>query len=318
MTLDPTFRRPNPVTAQSPTFTGTATMPRIRGADATDALTITPWINLEGTFPGMSLLDTDGSANQKRTQIYANDATALAFRTVTDTNTVGEEFLSASRSGTTVGQVRMGGTSLTLGPAGGIPGAGTIRLQVRGSDFASSSAGLARYDNNNDCCYIVMAKTRGPAIGDHAAVQAGDFLGRIQFRGGDGSSTVVGASLYAIAGAPPSGGILPTAVVIENGGATRLRIGADGTTSIGGAIGTESLRVLNGGSSVNCLQIAGAASGGVPTLSAQGATADLDIGVTPKGTGHVRFGTHTATSLSPTGYIEIKDAGGTVRRLLVG
>lgn len=318
MTLDPTFRRPAATPAQSPTFTGTVTIPRIRGADASDALTITPWINLEGTFPGMSLIDTDGAANQKRTQIYANDTTALAFRTVTDTSIVGEEFLSASRSGTMVGQVRMGGSSLTLGPAGGIPGAGTIRLQVRGGDFASSSAGLVRYENNNDSCYLVLAKTRGPTIGDHAAVQTGDFLGRIQFRGGDGASTLVGASLYTIVGAPPSGGILPTAVVIESGGATRLRIGADGTTSIGGAIGTESLRVLNGGNSVNCLQVSGAAPGGVPTLSAQGATADLDIGLTPKGTGHVRFGIHAAATLSPTGYIEIKDAGGAVRRLLVG
>jgi hypothetical protein len=70
-------------------------------------------------------------------------------------------------------------------------------------------------------------------------------------------------------------------------------------------------------SAVNYLQVTGSAST-TPTLSAQGSGADLDILLTPKGTGNVRFGTYTAGVIAQAGYITIKDAGGTTRRLLVG
>lgn len=45
---------------------------------------------------------------------------------------------------------------------------------------------------------------------------------------------------------------------------------------------------------------------------------DLDVLLTPAGAGNVRFGTHAAIGIQTvTGYIEIKDAGGTARRLAV-
>jgi len=56
--------------------------------------------------------------------------------------------------------------------------------------------------------------------------------------------------------------------------------------------------------------------GFVDLIAASGVT-DGDIRFTPKGAGRVRFGTYTATVSSITGYIEIKDSGGTVRRLAV-
>jgi hypothetical protein len=90
-----------------------------------------------------------------------------------------------------------------------------------------------------------------------------------------------------------------------------------GQTSIGGLVGSESLRITPVASAVNYLQIAGSAST-TPTLSAQGSGADLDISLTPKGTGNVRFGAFTAGVLTPTGSITIKDAAGNTRRLLVG
>lgn len=46
--------------------------------------------------------------------------------------------------------------------------------------------------------------------------------------------------------------------------------------------------------------------------------ANSDVLITPTGTGKVRFGTHAAVGAETiTGYIEIKDAGGTVRKLAV-
>jgi len=73
-----------------------------------------------------------------------------------------------------------------------------------------------------------------------------------------------------------------------------------------------------GTSIANYLQVASALTSNAPILSSQGSDTDIDLTLTPKGAGAVRFGTYTGTILSPTGYITIKDSGGTSRRLLVG
>jgi hypothetical protein len=62
----------------------------------------------------------------------------------------------------------------------------------------------------------------------------------------------------------------------------------------------------------------GSGTGGSPSFLAQGSDTNIDFALTPKGTGNVRFGTYTGTVLTPTGFIEIKDSSGTIRRLLVG
>jgi hypothetical protein len=68
---------------------------------------------------------------------------------------------------------------------------------------------------------------------------------------------------------------------------------------------------------VNYLQVAGTTSTNAPILSAQGSDTNIDLALTPKGTGRVKFGTYTGTVLSIAGYIEIVDSGGTVRKLAV-
>ena len=81
----------------------------------------------------------------------------------------------------------------------------------------------------------------------------------------------------------------------------------------------EQLRVSNTTSAVDYVQITGSTTANkAVTISAQGSDTDIDLTLTPKGTGRVRFGTYTGTILTPTGYIEVKDSGGTLRRLLVG
>ena len=72
-----------------------------------------------------------------------------------------------------------------------------------------------------------------------------------------------------------------------------------------------------GFNAANYLSGAGAATGLTPTLSALGSDTNIDLALTPKGTGNVRFGTYTGTALTIAGYIEIKDSGGTVRKLAV-
>lgn len=69
---------------------------------------------------------------------------------------------------------------------------------------------------------------------------------------------------------------------------------------------------------VNYFLFDAATTGNSPNIVAGGSDANIDLGLVTQGTGVVKFGTYTASTFSQTGYISIKDAGGTVRRLMVG
>jgi hypothetical protein len=69
---------------------------------------------------------------------------------------------------------------------------------------------------------------------------------------------------------------------------------------------------------VNYLNFQGAITTASPSITAAGSDTNVDLILTPKGTGNVMFGTYTAGIVAQAGYITIKDAGGTTRRLLVG
>lgn len=79
----------------------------------------------------------------------------------------------------------------------------------------------------------------------------------------------------------------------------------------------EQFRVATISNAVNNLQAYGATIGNAPAIGARGTDANVDIALIPKGTGRVKFGTYTAGMLINTGYIEIVDSGGTVRKLAV-
>jgi hypothetical protein len=100
-----------------------------------------------------------------------------------------------------------------------------------------------------------------------------------------------------------------------------LAITSKSTGNIGfysGATAYLQLLINGSNSAVNYMQVAGTATGAAPTLSVGGTDTDIDLALSPKNAGAVRFGTYTASVLTPTGYITIKDSGGTSRRLLVG
>ena len=82
--------------------------------------------------------------------------------------------------------------------------------------------------------------------------------------------------------------------------------------------GVRSFSVNGVSSGVNYGYVTGSVAGSSPIFGSEGTDPNIDLALTPKGTGNVRFGTYTGTILTPTGYVEIKDSGGTVRRLLVG
>jgi len=68
----------------------------------------------------------------------------------------------------------------------------------------------------------------------------------------------------------------------------------------------------------NYLQIRNHRTANAPAIHALGTDADVDIGLTTKGTGTLKFGTHAAvTTETVTGFITIKDSAGNTRKLAV-
>jgi len=73
--------------------------------------------------------------------------------------------------------------------------------------------------------------------------------------------------------------------------------------------------VLN---AVNYFNTIPAVAGSAPAMAVAGADTNIDLELTPKGTGNVRFGTHSAIAAETvTGYITIKDSAGNTRKLAV-
>jgi hypothetical protein len=65
------------------------------------------------------------------------------------------------------------------------------------------------------------------------------------------------------------------------------------------------------------VQIAPNANGGVtPLILARGTSANIDLWLAPKGTGHLRFGIVTATPVTNNGYITIRDNAGNLVKLM--
>jgi hypothetical protein len=80
----------------------------------------------------------------------------------------------------------------------------------------------------------------------------------------------------------------------------------------------EQFRVINtAGTIANQTTATGSATGVAPIFGVRGTDTNIDLALTPKGTGLVRFGTYVAGALLATGYINIKAADGTTYKVLV-
>lgn len=88
----------------------------------------------------------------------------------------------------------------------------------------------------------------------------------------------------------------------------------------GTSAGANQFRVAPVASAVDYIQVTGSATANPAnvTFTAAGTDANINLVLTPKGTGTVKFGTYTAGVVVQAGYITITDSGGTSRRLLVG
>lgn len=241
------------------------------------------------------------------TGLFAPAADTLALATA------GQQRLTVDPAGRTI-----------LGHAASLPGAfgATGRLQiVQDSNPAVTFWRFNAADVGGT--YLFFERSRSATAGQNTILQPGDAIGQLAFNGADGSAYHRAALLMVDVDGAPAANSMPGRFTISTtpSGSTspaeRLRIAADGTITLGRYAGGESLRVLPVGTAVNRVEVSGAAAGSAPTLGAGGTDANIDLTLAPKGTGRVRFGAYTAAAgLSPTGYVEIKDAGGTLRRLL--
>jgi hypothetical protein len=76
--------------------------------------------------------------------------------------------------------------------------------------------------------------------------------------------------------------------------------------------------VAQDSSSVNFLTAVSRATEAPPRIQCDGSDTNIDLRLSPKGTGLVQYGTHAASSdVAITGYIEIKDSSGVTRKLAV-
>jgi hypothetical protein len=162
--------------------------------------------------------------------------------------------------------------------------------------------------------------------------------------GSDGGITLAlkskgsgGIFLYTAGGNNAQFGVTHTASAVNYVQVTGAATGASPTISSQGSDsnpnitlqskGTGNVVLMDGGGNTGVRLLRAAASGdtfvdvqrnvGFIDFIASSGVTDGDIRFTPKGAGNVRFGTYTATVTAVAGYITIKDAGGTLRKLAV-
>ena len=124
------------------------------------------------------------------------------------------------------------------------------------------------------------------------------------------SHTASAVNYVQVTGGVTGGGIATSPTIGSQGSDTNVSLNLNGKGSAGVRIASQR---------TNFITITGSGSGGgLATFTAEGGDTNIDLALTPKGTGNVRFGTYTANmALTVQGYIEIKDSGGTVRKLAV-
>ncbi|MGH6872633.1 MAG: DUF2793 domain-containing protein [Rhizomicrobium sp.] len=248
---------------------------------------------------------------------------------------------------------------LLVGPNGGFAtalnvGGNVGGFQIAGTNASANMSNIRFTASAASGGAMNLGHSRSATIGAFAALSAGDQLGVVNFAGDDGVSySTIGAQIrgLAIAGGTISTGIIPGQMVFAamNASGTLTDLckmdTAAGLTAITqlatpkvtsnaasaldlATSGGTQFEIAHTAASVNYLQATGSVSGaGTATLAAAGADANIDIALTPKGTGAVRLATAAngavATALSsvgPTGahttvqeWFAVKNASGVIR-----
>ncbi len=109
-----------------------------------------------------------------------------------------------------------------------------IRIQLAGTNSATSSFQAAAFEASDSGPLYIFSKSRGSTVNTNTIVAANDNLGNILFIGADGTNWVRGASIAAQVDGTPGVNDLPSRLVFS-------------TTADGASSPTERMRITNGG-----------------------------------------------------------------------
>jgi hypothetical protein len=222
-----------------------------------------------------------------RYNFYANGTAANVFRGTTSLGgSEGAESLRVTPTASGVNYFTIAGSATTGAPT----------LNAQGSD------------TNIGAGYI----SKGTGTHFFATGGAG---GNVQFNVAHTTSAV--NYLQVVGNVTGSGPVLSS-----QGSDTNINIGyiakGTGLHAFATNITAIQFQIAHTASAVNYLQVTGAATGAAPAFVASGSDTNIDLALTPKGTGVLAFGTLTANADAPiTGYITIKDSSGTTRKLAI-
>ena len=82
-------------------------------------------------------------------------------------------------------------------------------VQVEGTSFNTSSLSASRNSNDTSSPFLVLAKSRGTAVGSNTIVQNGDSPGQISFQGNDGTEFVEAARITCNIDGTPGANDMP-------------------------------------------------------------------------------------------------------------
>lgn len=256
-------------------------------------------ITIVNTVRGSATNNTVIDASQYAISVYGGKASVVAGNTVKGAGGHGLRF--ASTSGCTVsGNVSMDNT-----------GAG---IYLDTCDYMNVS-GNRCYDSRSS------GKTQ-----QYGVQESGTSIGNVVLSNQCSSNGTAPVSLNATTTAIHNASVSPIAAAatdytITANGKQGVKVESSGNVLLCGVSGAEAVRVVARDNTINRLDVYGgvaASAGGAVELVAAGSGTNIDIRFAPLGTGRMRFGTHTANAdAAITGYVEIKDYNGTVRKLAV-
>jgi hypothetical protein len=236
------------------------------------------------TSPGPSVIEADTSdAALRITQVGTGNALVVEDEANPDaTPTV----IDSS------GRLVVGDTTARTS---GAPGDPTPPIQVVGSTYATSGAGLFHYQEAAaNASFLSFNKSRGSSLGTQTIVADGDRLGGIEFLGSDGTAFVSAARIDAYVIGAPGANDMP--------GVLRFSTTADGAN-----IPTERMRITSAGEVLVGGTTALKTNSAIGELSAQGTSRgqinlfrnDTTIGVGDR-LGQIGFWGNDTTSNTPT------------------
>lgn len=224
--------------------------------------------------------DESGGANAKQWRLAAA-AGSLVISTVDDANATASDAYVMTRSGNAVTkhEFKVSGTAVLTVDSSGFNGVigGTTPAAITGTVITADTEFRGTVLTSNSTTALSLKTSGGEQLRVANAASAVNYMGVY------GNSTGNTPTEFAD-GADTNMNMFHTT---KGTGRFSFFTGAAGVSVSGAA---EQLRIAHTASAVEYLQATGAASGGTPTLSAQGSSSNISLALTPKGSGATNIG----------------------------